>query len=80
MGMKAQLKERRKELNSANQAYQVLFEEKESQIETSKLLENEIKDLEGQIDELQGVVQDREQSMENLKMQIEDFEKELLGL
>lgn len=26
------------------------------------------------------MVQDREESMENLKMQIEDFEKELLGL
>ena len=39
-----------------------------------------MRDLELQIEELQGVVTDREASMENLKMQIEDFEKELMGL
>ena len=80
MGMKAQLKGKRNELNAANRAYQVIYDEKESSLETNKLLENEIKDLELQIEEMQGVVQDREASMENLKMQIEDFEKELLGL
>ena len=39
-----------------------------------------MKELELQLEELQGAVQDREASMETLKTQIEDFEKELLGL
>ena len=43
-------------------------------------MEAEMKELELQLEELQGAVQDREASMETLKTQIEDFEKELLGL
>ena len=80
VGMKAQLRERAKELEAAELACRALQGEKEGVVETRTHLETEVRDLELQIEELQGVVTDREASMENLKMQIEDFEKELMGL
>lgn len=39
-----------------------------------------MKDQENQIEELQAIIEDREISMENLKQQIDEFEKELLTL
>ena len=36
MGMKTQLKDKRKELQAANRAYQVLYDEKENSLEANK--------------------------------------------
>ena len=58
----------------------MLHDEKENVLEMNANLSNEIRDLEFQVEDLQNVVHSREASMDNLKMQIEDFEKELLGL
>lgn len=43
-------------------------------------MESDMKDQENQIEELQAIIEDREISMENLKQQIDEFEKELLTL
>lgn len=58
----------------------MLHDEKENVLEMNANLSNEIRDLEFQVEDLQNVVHSREASMDNLKRQIEDFEKELLGL
>ena len=58
----------------------MLHDEKENVLEMNANLSNEIRDLEFQVEYLQNVVHSREASMDNLKRQIEDFEKELLGL
>ena len=58
----------------------MLHDEKENVLEMNANLSTEIRDLEFQVEDLQNVVQSREASMDNLKRQIEDFEKELLGL
>ena len=58
----------------------MLHDEKENVLEMNANLSNEIRDLEFQVEDLQNVVHSREASMDNLKRQIEDCEKELLGL
>ena len=60
--------------------YDNLLEESEGFVEQTKLLEQDLKDQEFQNEELQGIIEERNQAMENHKVQIEDFEKELVGL
>ena len=60
--------------------YENLLEESEGFVEQTRLLEQDLKEQEYQNEELQGVIDERNIAMENHKVQIEDFEKELLSL
>ena len=63
-----------------NKDYDQLMEDKEGIIEQNRLMEQDLKEQEYQNEELQGIIDERNQAMENHKMQIEDFERELLSL
>ena len=46
LGARRRYKKKKEELRNANRTYQILYEEKESIMETNKNLHGEIKDLE----------------------------------
>ena len=52
LGARRRYKKKKEELRNANRTYQILYEEKESILETNKNLHGEIKDLELQIEDL----------------------------
>ena len=52
LGARRRYKKKKEELRNANRTYQILYDEKESILETNKNLHGEIKDLELQIEDL----------------------------